>query len=227
VTVTAEGNPFHHNVGAIVDGQTGWEHFLGPVPIYRDAALFYGQAGSVYAPTLSITGHNLGALFYYRSKHDLLKDPKYTRFLPRDYIEQKLKVNVSPADDQYSIPIVAEGVKDVVRAGGHTAMGAHGEQAGIGSHWDIWAFVPEFTPLEAIRIATYDGAWFHGLEREVGSITKGKLADLVVLDKDPLADIRNTLEIAYVMKAGRLYEAATLDQIWPEKRRYAPFGEAR
>jgi Tol biopolymer transport system component/imidazolonepropionase-like amidohydrolase len=227
MTVTAEGNPFHHNVGAIVDGQTGWEHFLGPVPIYRDAALFYGQAGSVYAPTLSITGHNLGALFYYRSRHDLLKDTKYTRFLPRAYIEERLKVNVSPSDGQYSIPIVAEGVKDVMQAGGRTAMGAHGEQAGIGSHWDLWAFVPTFTPLEAIRIATHDGAWFLGLEGEVGSVTKGKIADLMVLDRDPLVDIKNTLAIGHVMKGGRLYRAETLEQVWPERRRYAPLGGER
>src|SRR5205823_12683079 len=81
-----------------------------------------------------------------------------------------------------------------------------------------------FTPKEAIRIATYDGAYFHGLDRELGSISKGKLADLVVLNRDPLQDIRHTLDIAYVMKGGRLYDANTLDQIWPEKRVYAPLG---
>ena len=223
VTVTAEGNPFHHNVGAIVDGQTGWEHFLGPLPIYHDASTFYGQAGSTYAPTLSIAGYNLGALFYYRSQHDLLKDPKYTRFLPRKYITDRLAVNAVPGPDEYAIPMLAEGVKDVVRAGGRTAMGAHGEQAGIGSHWDLWAFVGAFTPLEAIRIATADGAYFHGLEGELGSIGTGMLADLVVLNSDPLVDIRNTLDIRYVMKAGRLYDGATLDQVWPQQHRYAPF----
>lgn len=224
VTVTAEGNPFHHNVGAIVDGQTGWEHFLGPLPIYRDASTFYGRAGSTYAPTLSITGYNLGALFYYRSKHDLLADAKYTRFLPRQYITDRLAVNAVPGPDDYAIPILAEGVKDVVRAGGRTVMGAHGEQAGIGSHWDIWAYVGPFTPLEAIRIATADGAYFHGLEKDLGSISPGKLADLVVLNSDPLADIRNTLDIEYVMKGGHLYQATTLDEVWPVQWRYDPLG---
>jgi len=223
VTVTAEGNPFHHNVGAIIDGQTGWEHFLGPVRIYRDAALFYGLAGAVYAPTLSICGHNLGSLFYYRSRHDLLHDPKYTRFTTQRYIEDRLAVDATVRDDGYSVPIVAEGVRDVVEAGGWTAMGAHGEQAGVGAHWDLWAFVPTFSPLEAIRIATHDGARFHGLEGELGSIRVGLLADLVVLDSDPLADIRNTMDIALVMKSGRLYDGATLDQLWPERHPFVPF----
>jgi imidazolonepropionase-like amidohydrolase len=84
--------------------------------------------------------------------------------------------------------------------------------------------VPHFTPLEAIRIATYDGAYFHGLESELGSISRGKLGDLVVLNSDPLQNIQNTLDIAYVMKAGRLYEGATLDQVWPQRRPYAPVG---
>ena len=74
-------------------------------------------------------------------------------------------------------------------------------------------------------IATHDGAYFHGLDRELGCISKGKLADLVVLNRDPLRDIRNTLDIAYVMKGGRLYDANTLDQVWPEKRVYAPLGQ--
>ncbi|MGE0552143.1 MAG: amidohydrolase family protein [Gemmatimonadales bacterium] len=225
VTVTAEGNPFHHNVGAIIDGQTGWEHFLGPVRIFRDAALFYGLAGAVYAPTLSICGHNLGSLFHYRARHDLLHDAKYTRFIPRRYIEDRLAVDATVREDEYSVPIVAEGVKDVVEAGGWTVMGAHGEQAGVGAHWDLWAFVPTFSPLEAIRIATHDGARFHGLENELGSIRVGLLADLVVLGSDPLVDIQNSMDIALVMKGGRLFDGGTLDQLWPESRTFVPVVE--
>jgi hypothetical protein len=77
--------------------------------------------------TLSISGYNLGALFFFRSAHDLRRDAKYTRFLPRQYIEDRLKVNAVPRENEYAIPILVEGVKDIVRAGGRTTMGAHGE----------------------------------------------------------------------------------------------------
>ena len=114
--------------------------------------------------------------------------------------------------------MVAEGLADIVRAGGYGAIGEHGEQPGIGSHWEIWAYAEALTPLEVLKVATWDGAYFIGLEKETGSIEVGKLADLVVLNADPLADIRNTADVRYTMKAGVLYDASTLDRLWPERR---------
>ena len=57
-----------------------------------------------------------------------------------------------------------------------------------------------------------------GLDGDLGSIEPGKLADLVVLEDDPIDDIRNTNRIRYVMKNGRLYDADTLDERWPRER---------
>ena len=56
------------------------------------------------------------------------------------------------------------------------------------------------------------------MHHESGSIKAGKVADLIVLNADPLEDIRNTVDIEYVMKAGKLYDDDTLDQVWPESR---------
>ena len=76
--------------------------------------------------------------------------------------------------------------------------------------------------VEALTVASLHGAYFIGLDHETGSIEEGKLADLIVLNSDPLDNIKNTADIAYVMKAGRLYDDDTLDEIWPEQREYGP-----
>jgi imidazolonepropionase-like amidohydrolase len=108
----------------------------------------------------------------------------------------------------------------VIRAGGYGAIGEHGEQIGIGSHWEIWGYASALTPLEALRMATWSGAYFVGLQNQIGSIAPGKLADLVVLNSDPMVDIKNTADIQFVMKHGILYDDETLDQIWPIKGEY-------
>jgi len=102
----------------------------------------------------------------------------------------------------FSFPILAEGLADIVRAGGHVAVGEHGEQPGIGTHWEMWSYAEAMTSIEVLRAATLEGARFVGLERELGSIRAGKIADLVVLNGDPLSDIRRTADIRYVIKAG-------------------------
>ena len=71
---------------------------------------------------------------------------------------------------------------------------------------------------EALRAATLLGAKIHGLDRYLGMIDIGKLADLVVLDEDPLENIRNTTSIRYIIKNGVVYTGDTLTEIWPQHR---------
>ncbi|MEO8451006.1 MAG: amidohydrolase family protein [Gemmatimonadota bacterium] len=222
ITVTGEGGPLTFDVGLTIDGQTGWEHLLAPLPIYSDASRFFGKAGMVYNPTYIVAGHVNGAKEYFRPLQRLLEDAKYGHFMPRAELERRVQGAKPMPKDEFSFPMIAEGLADIVRAGGYGSIGDHGEQPGIGSHWEIWASAEALTPLEALTVATIHGAYFIGLQHQLGSITRGKLADLIVLNSDPLENIKNTADIAYVMKGGRLYDDDTLDEIWPEEKPFGP-----
>ncbi len=223
ITVTAEGGPLFADVGYAMDGQPGWEHLIGPLRLYRDATQFFGAAGIHYSPTVIVAGHVNGAKDYFRQHQGLLEDEKYNRFMPRQNLEAQHANLPDWPKREFSFPLVAEGMADIVRAGGYGALGEHGEQVGIGTHWELWAYAEALTPLEALWVGSYGGAHYVGLDRELGSIEVGKLADLIVLNSDPLEDIRNSTDIELVVKAGNVYDPQTLDRIWPDSR---PFGAA-
>ncbi len=69
------------------------------------------------------------------------------------------------------------------------------------------------TPLEALQAATVNAAEFLGVKETLGTIEKGKSADLVLLDANPLEDIRNTQKINAVILNGRLFDRQALDQM--------------
>jgi Tol biopolymer transport system component len=222
VMVTAEGDSLEYNIGMMLDGQTGWEHPMSYAPLYSDAAKFFGQAKAVYSPTFIVGGAGPWNEEYFWQESDVWKDEKARRWLPwRQLIPHTRRRILRPATD-YSYPMISQGLADIVAQGGYGAIGSHGQQHGIGSHWEVWMAASAMGPMGALEVASVHGAHFLGVSKDLGTITTGKLGDLMVLDANPLENIRNTAKIAYVMKAGRLWEASTLDEIWPEKK---PFGE--
>jgi cytosine/adenosine deaminase-related metal-dependent hydrolase len=220
VTLTSEGSDPLYLVGLIMSGSTGWEHPIQYHPLYADFTKFFGLTGAHYSAQLFISDYPHGAAIdHWLGERDLWLDDKVREWTawPETALRRGL---TSKPIEEFIFPILAEGAADIKRAGGYLAAGAHGEQDGLGTHWEVWSYAAALTPIEALEAASLDGAHFLGLEREIGSITKGKLADLVVLNSNPLADIRRTTDIRYVMKAGRLWDARTLDEIWPEARPY-------
>lgn len=222
VSITTEQGDLPYVLGQIMNGHTGWEHPLEYKPLYRDVVTFVGQAGAHYSADLILSDYPFGnALEYWFGKDDLWLDERVARWLPWQFVAARRSFVRKPRRE-YGFPILAEAAWDMARAGGLPTIGAHGEMHGLGNHWEAQIMALAAPAHEVLRYATYNGAHFLGLEQELGSLEAGKLADFVVLNSNPLTDIRNTLDSQLVMLGGRLYESATLREIWPEARPYGP-----
>lgn len=218
--VTTEGaNSDKLDLTQIQDGVSGSEHAIQATPLYDDVVQLMARSRVSYNTTLMIEG---GGQDYFIVDRKPNRDPKLNRFAPRFIVDMKTRKRDWRDIQDDLFPAYAAGALKVLHAGGIVGMGSHGEIPGLGFHWEMEAHVMGgWTPEEALRAGTLGSSQAIGRDADLGSLERGKIADLVVLDRNPLANIRNTLAISLVMQAGRLYDASTLDELWPVTR---PFG---
>jgi len=219
LTPTTEGGSnFTMNLTLAQDGYAGLEHSLPISPFYDDVVRLGAFSGMVYTPTFIVAYGGPSGRQLYLTETNVDEIERLRRFTPHDELD-KWKSTRWHRADQYPHFLHAEQLVKWMEAGGRAGLGSHGEVQGLGTHWELWMMASGgMDPHDALYMATLMSADAIGLDADLGSIEPGKLADLQVLDSNPLEDLRNTTDIRYVMKNGRLYDAATLDEIWPRQR---------
>jgi len=207
----------------IQDGFPGNEHSFSAAPIADDIVQLFVRFGTSYTPTLQIGNGGPPAQSYYYTQDLPVDDPKLLHFLPGFFLDHKMERIHWALPREYDFSQVAAGAAAIQRAGGLVGVGSHGELPGLGFHLEMQALASGgMTPMEVLHAATIGSSKTIGRGSEFGTLEAGKFADLQILDKDPLLDIRNTLSIREVMKNGRLYVASTLDEVWPAQRTLKP-----
>ena len=208
----------------VIDGFHGNEHTLPITPLYNDVLEVFAKSGVSETPTLIVNyGGPFGENYWYEYSevHD---NAKLNRFTPHRILDGKTKRRQEWfRRDEYAFPKLAAQMAKLERAGGLVGVGSHGQLQGLGYHWEMWMLASGgMTAMEVLKCATVNGSHIVGRPAEIGSIEPGKLADLVIFDKNPLDDIHNTNTIHWVMKNGELFEGETLNQVWPEQKKLEP-----
>lgn len=218
------GSLYSMDVSLVQDGNSTLEHNLPVEHFYDDIVSLWSQTKTNYTPTLVVAYGGLAGDPYWRQHMDVWKHPLLSKHAPPALLAARNVRRAAAPEEDYVDGATAREAKKLADRGVQVAIGAHGQQAGLGPHWELWSFVRGgWSPVEALAAGTINSARSLGYDKDVGSLEPGKLADLLVLDADPTVDIRNSDKINRVMLGGRLYDPTTLNEVETGKRVRQPY----
>jgi imidazolonepropionase-like amidohydrolase/Tol biopolymer transport system component len=227
IQVVPEGGSFfYHNLSMVVDGHTTVEHNIPVVPLYKDVTTLWAATKTHNTPTLVVNYGSVSGEYYWYQHTNVWEKERLLTFTPRGVVDSRARHRTMIPEEEYvnGHILTSKSLKKLTDAGVKINLGAHGQLQGLGAHWELWMLQQGgMTNMEALRCATINGAISLGMDDQLGSIKPGKLADLIVLDKNPLQDIRNSEFVKYTMVNGRLYDAATMNEIGNYDRKRTKF----
>ena len=217
VNVVPEGGSnFYSNMSMIFDGHTGIEHNIPVNPVYKDVLSLWSNSKTGYTPTLIVNyGGMNGEMFFYEESN-VWENETLLKYTPRYVIDTRSRHRIKIPAKEYENGhiLTSKTVTDLSKMGVKVNLGAHGQLQGLGAHWELWMLHQGgMSNLEALKAATINGADYIGIGDELGTLEEGKLADLIILDKNPLENIRHTNTVTHTMINGRLYDVTTMNEI--------------
>ena len=207
------GSTFFHNLTHIQDGHTSLEHNIPQVPLFKDVKALWNKSTTSYTPTLIVSYGSQSGENYWYDRTNVWENERLLSNTPRYIVDSRSRRRTTSEFADYGHIKVARAAKELLDGGTKINLGAHGQLQGLGAHWELWMFAQGgMSSLQAIRSATLNGAEHLGMAKEIGSLETGKLADMLILDANPLDDIRNTEKIKYVIINGRVYDTETMNE---------------
>lgn len=210
------GSTFFHNLSMIIDGHTSIEHNIPVAPLYEDVLSLWSKTGTANTPTLVVNFAGMSGEYYWYQHTNVWEKERLLSFTPRGIVDSRARHRTMLPEEEYvnGHILTAQSCTELQRRGVDICVGSHGQLQGLAFHWEMWNLHQGgMTNMEALRSATLNGARYIGMEKEIGSIKEGKLADMVVLKGNPLENLHETEHVVYTMVNGRLYDAATLNEI--------------
>ncbi len=219
MVVPEGGSTLQNNITHLIDGHTTIEHSIPVAPLYDPEMRLLSRFGTGYTPTLVVGYGGIWGENYWYHHTNVWENERLLHFVPRSVVDPRSRRRVMAPEEEYHHFALAKTAAEVVHRGGNVQLGAHGQLQGLAAHWELWMFEQGgMTAHEALRASTWMGARAIGLDGDLGSIRAGKLADLIVVEGDLLANLRGSENVRFTMVNGRLYDARTLEQLEPEPR---------
>jgi len=217
VNVVPEGGSnFYANMSMIFDGHTGVEHNIPVNPVYKDVLSLWKNSKTGYTPTLIVNYGGMNGEFEWYQKYNVWENETLLKYTPRYVVDTRSRHRTMVPEEEYKNGhvLTSETVTALAKEGVKVNLGAHGQLQGLGAHWELWMLQQGgLSNHEALKAATINGADYIGAAEEIGSLEKGKLADLIIMNKNPLEDIKNSNSVIYTMVNGRLYDINTMNEI--------------